>query len=74
MAALARAAAKADEKEQQAAGLLERIARIKGNAQAKLAELFDANKRLQAALADKERARRRRRGCGQARAARARRP
>ena len=57
MAALARAAAKADEKEQQAAGLLERIARIKGNAQAKLAELNDANKRLQAALADKESAR-----------------
>ena len=53
----ARAAAKADEKEQQAAGLLERIARIKGNAQAKLAELNDANKRLQAALADKESAR-----------------
>jgi len=57
VAALARAAAKADEKEQQAAGLLERIARIKGNAQAKLAELNDANKRLQAALADKESAR-----------------
>ena len=47
-------AALAHEKEQQVAALCDRVARIKHNAQCKLAELSEANKKLAAALEEKD--------------------
>ena len=49
-------AALTQQKEQQVAALCDRVARIKHNAQSKLAELSEANQKLAAALEDKDRA------------------
>ena len=49
-------AALTQEKEQQVAALCDRVARIKSNAQSKLSELSEANKRMAAALEAKDKA------------------